>query len=292
MMLGCGASPAGRPDTGPAAPDVSPPAPVAAPATPDVSPPDPTAPLLGWWRSDHVCLELFANGDFELSLPQHDPKMVAYGAATLAPTGDVVELRLATARIWRGRFTGPCRKVHELGRWADELQALDAVFKPGETTTLKLKRVGDAQIELCGPTCETLTRATPDLVARWRRAQLTFPDRPEAPFAPGDLLELRLDDNSAHLWAGLPGGAIATAYGTTAARFVGPDRFAVTFTVTSFADLPAGAPFTALGMTFGAGESRTLDVRRLAGERIEVCTAPGRCATLEREFDAYHHDLD
>ena len=291
MVLGCGASPTGRPDTGPAAPDVTPPEPNAPPPEPTAAP-DPSAPLVGWWRGDHVCLELFANGDFELSLPQHDPKMVAHGAATLTPAGDVVELRLATARIWRGRFTSPCRKVHELGGWADDLQALGAAFKPGETTTLKLRRVGDAQIELCGTSCATLTRAIPNLGARWRRAQLTIPDRPEAPFAPGDLLELQLDDSSAHLWAGLPGGEIATANGTTAAKFVGPDRFAVTFTVTSFSDLPAGAPFTALGLTFGAGEPRTLDVRRLAGERIEVCAAPGRCATLERQFDAYHHDLD
>jgi hypothetical protein len=292
LLLACsGERPApagpGAPVTDPAAP----PPPIVAPTPPPPAPNDP-AGLVGWWRGDEVCLELFANGDFELSSMHAEPKRMAMGAATITPTGDGFELKLATARIWKARFTGPCRKVHEYGDWTDSHGFLGVPFKPGETVTLKLRRLGDDKVELCSERCTTLTRSTPHLGARWRRASLPYPDRADPPIEPGDLLELKLDQgNLAHLWAGLPDRKHATVYGKSSVEYVSPDRFNVTFTAEWFADLPEGVTPEALGYTFATGDRRSFTARRLAGERLEVC-AGERCVTLERQFDGSNHDLD
>lgn len=306
-LAGCGSATGERQGPGsaaPGAPVTEPASPIhsAGPATagdPAPTPAEPARPapgepasLIGWWRGDEACIELFDNGDFELSLLRREPKVMVMGAATIAAAGEGFELRLATARIWKGRFTGPCRKVHETGDFIESQDVLGTPFTPGTTSTLKLRHTGDAQVELCGERCATLTRETPHLGARWRREKLTFPDRPEEPFSTGDLLELKLADDGAHLWAGLAGSKFGTVYGKTAVEYVAPDRFKVTFTAERFADIPEGTTPRALGLEFSAGDVRTLQVRRLAGERLEVCASTGRCATLGRQFDAYHHDLD
>lgn len=295
LLLACsGERPApagpGAPVTDPVAPPPDAP-PIIAPPTP--TPPAPTDPaaLVGWWRGDEVCLELFANGDFELSSMRPEPKRMAMGAATLTPAGDGFELTLATARIWKTRFTGPCHRVHQYGGWVDSHGFLDVAFNSGETVTLKLRRLGDDQLELCSERCTTLTRATPHLGARWRRPGLPYPDRADPPVEPGDLLELKLDHNLSHLWAGLPGRRHATVYGKSAVEYVSPDMFNVTFTAEWFADLPKDAAPEALGHRFAAGEPRSFTARRLAGERLELC-AGERCVTLERQFDGSRHDLD
>ncbi len=288
LLAGCGAG-----TSAPVQPDV--PAPPTATPSPAPAPaPAPTDPLAwtGWWRSDVACLELFDNGDFELSLPSADPKVMAFGAAAITKTDDGAELRLTTARIWKGRYTGPCRKVHELGGWIDAQDVLGVGLRPGEPSTFKLRRIDADQLELCGLRCTTLRRDTPQLVARWRREKMDFPDRPEAPWSAGDLLELAISDSLDHAWFGLAGGKFLTVYGELTARHVGPDRFSLTFVGERLADGPADGPPTALGLVFPLGEARTLTARRLAGERLEVCGAEGRCAVLAREFDAYHHDLD
>lgn len=264
----------------------------AEPAEPPRPPPaTPSEALAGWWRSDRLCLELFVNGDFELSLPAQVPKVQVMGAATIIPEGpDAFVLGLTVARIWRARYTSPCARVHELGRWAESEQALGVTFTPGASAKLKLRRTAEAQLELCGETCATLTRETPVLTGRWRRAGIQFPDRPEAPWSPGDLLELEFGGYG-HVWAGHADARWGTAYGEAQARFAGPDRFTVEFTAANYADLPEGVIPSVFGESLGVASRRTWSARRLAGERLEVCGAQDRCATLERQFDAYHHEL-
>lgn len=286
FVFGCGATPA--PPAAPASPAV-PAEPPTAPAPRDPAPDDP-AGLIGWWRGEGLCLELFANGDFELSVLD-EPKVQVIGRAVATPGGDdAFELALTSARIWRARFVGPCRKIHETGRWSDSQQALGVTFRVGERASLKLRRLGADQVELCGERCAALRRDTPALSGRWRRAELTYPDRPERPVAPGELLEIAFGP-SGHLWAGHAGVPFASAHGAASARFVGPDRFTITIAVERLADLPPGEVPSALGAPLAPGAARTFSARRLAEERLEVCDA-STCGTLERQFDAYHYDLD
>lgn len=52
-----------------------------------------TTPLVGWWRSDALCLELFANGDFELSIMGAEPKIQVLGSASVAADRSALERR-------------------------------------------------------------------------------------------------------------------------------------------------------------------------------------------------------
>lgn len=281
------ATPAATPPATPVALDAS--TPVAAEASPSASP----ASLIGWWRGDRVCLELFANGDFELSDLGDEPKVMVMGKASVVAEGDGFALQLTTDRIWKGRYVSSCRKHHEYGGFIDSREMLGVQFEPGKATALKLRRIGDAQVELCGVACATLTRTTPALVARWRRAQMEFPDRPKATWQAGDLLELDLNRSLGHVWAGAADGKFATVYARIEVQYVAVDRFKVTLRPEYYADaVVAGVAPTALGVAFPVGASQVLEVRRLAGERIEVCAAADRCATLERQFDGGHYDLD
>ena len=251
-----------------------------------------SAGLLGWWRGEGTCLELFANGDFEISVFGSGPKRMIMGAASVAADGEAFTLGLSVARIWRARYTGPCRRVHELGGWDDELTELGVAFKPGAAATLRLQRKGDAQVELCGTSCATLTRDTPVLAGRWRVAGLDAPDRRASGRPEGDLIEIDLSTYMSHVWMVVPGDTFATAYGTAEATFVAADRFRVSFTTDRYADLAEGTVPPLFGAPLAVGATRVLDARRLAGERLEVCDADRRCSVLEREFDAYHHDLN
>lgn len=303
-----------RPISPPASSDAAPPPAEVAPASPPaeviatptgptpaapslpvaVAPPADPAALIGWWRSGDVCLELFANGDFELSDIGDLPKVMVMGTASVT-AGDAgsFTLQLTTARIWKGRYVSACRKHHETGDFIESRDMLGVVFAPGRSSTLRLRRVSDTQVELCGERCATLTRDTPTLVARWRRAQLVYPDQPERKWQAGDLLELDLDRNLGHVWAGAADGKFATVYARVTIEHTGPDRFTVT--LQPQAPGPGDVvdpPPSALGLPLAAGVKQALQVRRLAGERIEVCAAADRCATLERQFDAYHYELD
>ncbi len=269
----------------------TPPVPVAGESAAPASPEDPAA-LVGWWRGQQTCIEIFKNGDFELT-DNGEPKVMVMGKASVTAGDGGFALALATERVWRARFTGPCRKVHETGDFKQEHEVLGVTFKPGESGSLRLRRTGADTVELCGDRCEPQKRDTPALGARWRRDKLEYPDRPEAAWAAGDLLELDIDDTLGHVWVGRAGGKFGTMYAKTVVRYVGPDAFVVTLTPERYhvdADIIKETP-SALGVTFAVGGTQELRVRRLAGERIEVCGVEKQCATLVRQFDAYDHDI-
>lgn len=239
-----------------------------------------TGPL-GWWRSDDLCFELFANGDFQLSLMTTSlgPKVQVLGSATVVTQkGNDVTFSLAVKRIWKARFTGHCRRIHHLGDWTDEVDGLGTTFKKDSTVTVRLQRSDDDHANLCAATCAALHRETPTLAGRWRRTGWETPFKPTGDWKAGDLVELRLDKRSSHLWfaAAAPaknGGMVDDIGGDATARNVAPDRFTITFTPPS-------------------GSASELTAERVPGEQLRVCVARDRCTTLDRQFDAYSHDLD
>ncbi|HET6584018.1 MAG TPA: hypothetical protein VFG69_11230 [Nannocystaceae bacterium] len=268
-------------------PEVPAAVPGAAPAK-SVQPPAVTSVTpVGWWRSDSVCLELFANGDFELSMPQATPKVMVMGKAKVAETkpGELA-VELAVQRIWKARYTGPCRRTHELGKWVQSHSALGMTFVPEQSVALTLKRLADDRIELCGTECATLHREASVLGGKWTRAGFTGPDSTD--LVRGDLLKLDLDVDgySSSLWAASDASSWVSPLGTTAVESLGEDRFRISFTTRE--DQPGGE---LLGAKLAPGQAVELSAHRLAGERIEVCSPAKRCATLERDFDAYDHDL-
>ena len=227
---------------------------------------------MGWWRSKTLCLELFANGDFQLSLMNPGaPKVQILGGASVARSADRVAVRLAVTRIWRARYLSRCRRVHEGGHWVESQAALGLTFKAGGTHELTLRRIGDAEVELCGESCATLHRETSVLGGRWRRGGFDNPSRPSIRWAAGDILELGLGEPSSHVWIGASGAKWDRIPATALVRVIEADRFAITLV--------------------SEGKSRELTATRLAGERIEVCAPDKRCATLERQFDSYDYDL-
>jgi hypothetical protein len=253
--------------------------------------PVPAGPPIGWWRGDRTCLELFANGDFELSISGDGPKVLVFGGAQLsAAGGDAFVVELTVAKIWKGRWVSSCRKHNELGGWIDAQEALGVAFVPGAATSLKLRRVGGDAIELCGERCETLRRDTPALTGRWRRAGLEGLPIEEMTWAPGELLELELAGSSSHVWSGVAAARWVTARGPADARWLADDRFVVTFTPTRLVDVPPGLAPTLFGAPLTVEQPRSLTVRRLAGERVEACDG-ALCSVLERQFDGYNTEV-
>lgn len=261
-----------------------------APPLPAVAKPTAPAPK-GWFRSDDLCLELFANGDFELAV-MDDRKVLVVGAAKLVSSGEhAFTAELSVQRIWKARYVGPCRRTHESGEFIEERAALGRSFTPGATTRLELKIEGDDHIELCGEQCTKLVRDTPALGSRWRAPGLENASDPKAAFAPDDLLEIDIEATTytAHLWAAKdakswndPGGAMTVEYR-------GDDRFAITFTPGEYGELAGGA--RVLGEPLERGKPVAFIARRLPNERLEVCTTPKRCATLDRQFDSGDYEI-
>jgi hypothetical protein len=226
---------------------------------------------IGWWRGDDVCLQLFGNGDFELSIMTSGPKQQVIGTAKVTPGSDgKYKVALTTARIWRARYIGKCHRTNEDGKWIESADVLGATFAPAKTTELTLSAAGDT-VELCGTTCVTLKRATPVLSGRWRRGELTYPSNPEKPWHAGDLLEINIDnvyDYMGHLWLGTGPDKFDTINGSGYSHYIEPDRFSI--------DL-GPHHFTAV---------------RMPGEKLYICDDHNKCTTLERQFDADHTTLD
>jgi hypothetical protein len=229
--------------------------------------------LVGWWRSEALCLELFANGDFALSIMSSEPKIQVLGSASIAADGSAVTLNVK--RIWRARYVSRCRKTHETGHWIDEIDALGITFATKGSVKIALRRSGDDQLEVCAKECATLKRDKPVLLGRWRRTGCEYPDRPARTWAMGEVVELNIDetDYMCHVWVGNGPRTYDEIRGVGKARYLDPDRFAVTLTS---ADDKSSREYTA---------------RRLTGERLEVCDKARHCSTLERQFDPYHYTL-
>jgi hypothetical protein len=263
------------------------PSPTAAPAAAPAATAASRAPA-GWWRGESVCLELFVNGDFELALLR-DPKVLVMGRAQVTVReGGASTADLSVERIWRARFTGPCMKVHELGDWIDDAQALGTRFTKSAVTKLQLKQVSDDELEVCGETCETLKRDKPQIGGRWRVAGLENPNRPPGPYTRGDMLELDFGRNGwSRLWAAKTESTFADVVGSAKAESLGDDRFAISFTPGEDADTSAG---DVLDRALKRGTAIHFTARRMPGEKLEIC-AIERCATLERQLDAYDHDI-
>jgi hypothetical protein len=138
----------------------------------DVAPSVKDARPLGWWRSSSVCLELFDNGDFELSSRGRGPKVLVMGRVEeVESTGREQTLRLAVKRIWRTRWATPCQKFHEFGTWADEEKILGHTFSPDSVASVTVERLGDDGLRLCAEACIELKKETPKLGGRWRRPE-------------------------------------------------------------------------------------------------------------------------
>jgi hypothetical protein len=234
--------------------------------------------LVGWWRSEDICFELFANGDAELSIMKHvggrGGKVQVIGPATVTRTaGADTVFSYKVDRIWKARFTGPCRRTHESGHWEKTAEGLGATFTPGTATELTLHRTGEDRAELCAATCVELRRETPRLPGRWRAAGFDNPSKPEIAWKPGDLLELSTHESTKHAWFGAAGAAFDRVdTPDLTARYTEPDTFAISFT--------------------SAGTKVEGTAKRLAGERLEVCLGGRPCVILERQYESDHHDIE
>lgn len=264
---------------------------------PVVEPPRPAVEdpqgLIGWWRGVDTCIEIFNNGDFEL-IDNGRPKVMLMGKVRATAKDGGFSLELATERIWSGRYMSNCRKVHRSGAFKETHGVLGVPFKIGETRTLQLRRTGEATVELCGTVCEALKRETPHLGARWRRESPDSLGHPDSKWEVGELLELDIEEASGHLWIGRAEHKFGRLMAKIVARHVGPDQFVVTVTPERYdleASTIAESP-SALGLTFAVGGTQELAVRRLAGERVEICGPAEPCVTMTRQFDSHAYGFD
>ena len=249
--------------------------------------------LIGWWRGDNTCIELFKNGDFEL-IDNRRPKVMLMGKVGVTASAGGFSLALAVERIWSARYLSNCRKIHRSGDFKESHGVLGVPFNNGESGTLQLRRTGDATAELCGTVCEGVKRETPHLGARWRREGMDQPGHADSKWGAGELLELDLDEVSGHLWIGRAERKFGRLTARMATRYVGPDEFVVTVTPSRYevdVDTLDESP-GALGVTFAVGGTQELGVRRLSGERVEVCGPVKPCVTLKRQFDSHAYGFD
>ena len=153
---------------------------------------------------------------------------------------------------------------------------LGVSFAPSRSVQLTLRPIRDGQLKVCAESCATLKREKPVLLGRWRRAGFENASKPELTWTKGEVVELNLDETDylCHVWSGSGPRTYDEIHGVGKARYLGPDRFAVT--LTAEADKSAHE-YTA---------------RRLTNERIEVCDKARPCSTLERQFDPYLNIID
>jgi hypothetical protein len=228
--------------------------------------------LVGWWRSPDVCLQLFANGDFELSvMSETGPKLQAMGAALVTGHGSDYVAKLDIQRVWASRYIGVCHKTNISGRWIDKLTALGRDFATKTKAELTIKRIGDTQIEVCATACARLDRAEPKLAGKWRRAKLDDPAHPTITWGVGEVIYLDLASYGAYVWVGTAAKKFDEITGTSTVRYVAPDRFDIELAIDK--------------------ATRHFTVTRLTGERLSVCEGT-RCGVLDHEFDSSSTDLD
>ena len=230
----------------------------------------------GRWTSAPLCLVLFENGDFELVVQRNMQKTLILGTA--APAEDGAGVSLAVGRIWRARFTGRCRHVHETGHDLDEYPALGRTFRPGETVALRLARPADDALEVCAEECATLRRDEAVLGEQWRSEE-------GREGAPGTLFAIRFSPYPDLSIRGRDGARSSGSSFTFAVTPASTDRFTV-----EIAPTRVGAPTPALfARPFVLEETRTFEARRLAGQRLVLCEAEECTAPLARYLDPYSH---
>jgi hypothetical protein len=233
---------------------------------------------VGRWTSEYVCLTLFENGDFELSAQAEHRKYLVMGRAV--QTGDALELH--TERIWKARYVGACRQISESGTFVDEHEVLGGTFSPDTITAIRLSTNDEGGVRLCVDECVDLTPGEPVFGARWRIAGLVSPQRPERAFEVGEVIELRLQ-SSGHIWVATTATSFAMVRSNVTFVPDGPDRFRVSVEPSRF---PESDPAPLLfGQPLVIGQTRSLLVTRLPGQRISVCEGEV-CSTLERQFSS------
>ena len=246
----------------------------------------------GRWKGDEVCLDLFANGDFELSVFRKEgAKVVVLGSAKQTTSKkNETTLELSVSKIWSARWVSRCRRDHQTGDWINAQRALGVEFRPEQKMSLVLRKLRGGRVELCAKTCAALTIDAPLLGGDWRR---TPPKDTVEPVKPGDLTRLdisigrggnigfaKTEDTS--LWSNI--------YGDATVKHVEADTFHLTFKRNRDSNDLKG-PTTILGVEIPLGVFVHFQLRRLPNQRLEICGAEGQCITLERAFDAYSHEL-
>lgn len=257
------------------------PAPRSAPAA-EPEPPGPEARFVGRWEGEEVCLELFDDGDFELSVRRRRKRLVM-GRATLRVDGEPsATAQLAVSRVWTARWASRCREQHELGHFGDEASALGVRFAAGARVTLRLRVVGEDRLEVCAERCETLRRAPPSLSGRWAASG--------AGGAAGDVVELEIRRTRHALRIHLGGASSATVDGAAEVRPGEPDGLSIVFTPSAMRGVAPDDAVRVLGSPLALDRTVVLSARREAEQRLRVCV-DDRCSTLERQFDSNHTDL-
>jgi hypothetical protein len=268
---------------------------------PSMPPGSPVAPVpapsgeanfsaIGRWQGHAVCLALFASGEFELSDLEggSGPKVTVLGRYRLGETtGDRTALALEVDRIWRARYTGACRRVHEHGRFIDEQSFLGATLRAGSTTTVHLVRAAADRVQLCAEACADLERAEPTLGHQWRADWTPQADDPDR-FRSGDVIVLSLLAPRPHLAVLAADRTLTDCSGTIESRSLGAERFEVTFTPQP--NDPRAAALSIMGHGPGPDARWTFLATRRPGGLVDLCIAE-RCVSLHRDLDPSSHEL-
>lgn len=213
-------------------------------------------PGVGRWRSDEVCLELFANGDFELAVLGEGPKHLAMGRVEAGRD----TLALHTSRIWRSRWIARCRRDHRAGGWSEGVEALGRTVAPGTTTSLSWTARGDS-LELCAERCVVLTREARGFTGIWRAPDSDVGDEPLR------ALDVELVGDRHVVTVDRGTERARTSECTLHER--GGDRFELACEPRADGEV-----------------ARTMIVTRLPEQRARVCVER-RCRELARVFDSY-----
>lgn len=250
----------------------------------------------GRWRSDHVCLEIFANGDFEISLPTaKSGKELIMGQASRSDsaadkagaTDTVFDLALQVKGIWRARYLGRCRKVHKTGHWVEQTRAFGATVHKGKALTLQMRQLEEGKIELCPKVessapapCTTLMPDKALLGKNWKR------EGDQQTVEAGVIVGIELGPQG-YIALQKSDGFQNRIYGSLVPIHISKDEFSLSFIPAK--DRLKGKP-SILGVPV---ETRLeLTATRLAGQQVQLCTSPDKCVRLDREFNSYAYEID
>lgn len=242
--------------------------------------------ITGRWTSETVCVAFFANGEFELITQPMGRKTLVMGRAEHLG-GD--EYRLSTHRIWRPRYSSPCRRSHHLGEFVESHAALGGNFAPDTTLSTRISLGPAGALRFCIEECVDLTRDDPVFGAIWRTEGLDVPDRPSRPLVPGEILRLDVRERGS-LWIATGPESFATVNALMSFESVEPDFFRLSIEPGRVDARSGTEPSIVLGRTFDANRAFELRVERLTGQRLNVC-AGSECTILNRRFQSSSYDL-